>query len=418
MDWIVGYGSLPDLFLKKVQKALAGTDTYRALNDRYGKEPNNVEVVFKLAQKLEGRESGMAKTKDLYSKVISLDPGGKSGSYNNEYLKALIPYTEAAEEALGRIAFFGRENDPAPLRAFIAKYPESKFLKDEYALLARFYYLSNSVPKDEASKFFAEYTSKYPYEADVLNSYVERIISDKEPLDKGIELAEKIKEIVGDPPNPGYVQNLAQLHVLKGDLAKAEEEYGKDFMDGAVSSMIYWLTGYANFWIKQNKNLESVEAMADLAAKMPPASQWRALLVVVNIYLKLSKIDKALGIYGPEFVKRQMADLTLDKQMLQDVLLSYATFWSGQGTNFDSALEAARKAVELAPDYYYNNYTLANILYKLKKYDEALKYAEKASELVKPMTVKYQGFPTQQYNKLVKDIKDAQAKEKAPVVKK
>ncbi|MGZ4887269.1 MAG: tetratricopeptide repeat protein, partial [Candidatus Aminicenantales bacterium] len=262
MDWIVGYGPPPDLFLNRVQKALTGTDTYRALNDRYAKEPNNVEVVFKLAQKLEGRESGGAKTKELYRKVISLDPDGKSGSYNNEYLKSSITYTEAAEEALGRIAFFSRENDPAPLRAFIAKYPESKFLKDEYGLLARFYYLRNSVPKDEAAKFFAEYTSKYPYDADVLNSYIERIITDKEPLDKGIELAGKIKEIVGDPPNPGYIQNLAQLYVLKGDLAKAEEEYGKDFMDGAVSSMIYWLTGYANFWIKQNKNLESVEAMA------------------------------------------------------------------------------------------------------------------------------------------------------------
>jgi tetratricopeptide (TPR) repeat protein len=409
MDWIVGYGSPPDLFLKRVQKALAGTDTYRALNDRYAKEPNNVEVVFKLAQKLEGRESGMAKTKELYRKVVLLDPDGKSGSYNNEYLKASITYTEAAEEALGRIAFFSRENDPAPLRAFIAKFPESKFLKDEYALLARFYYLRNSVPKDEASKFFAEYTSKYPYEADVLNSYVERIISDKEPLDKGIELADKIKEIVGNPPNPGYVQNLAQLYVLKGDLAKADEEYGKDFIDAAVDGMIYWLTGYANFWIKQNKNLESVEAMADMAAKMAPPSQWRALQAVVNIYLKLDKTDKALGIYGPEFVKKHMAD--------QDVLLSYATFWNGQGKNLDSALEAARRAVELTSDYY-NNYTVANILFKLKKYDEALKYAEKAAELVKPMAVKYQGFPTQQYDKLVKDIKEAQAKEKAPVVKK
>ncbi|MBE3130942.1 MAG: hypothetical protein IMZ54_09555, partial [Acidobacteria bacterium] len=51
-------------------------------------------------------------------------------------------------------------------------------------------------------------------------------------------------------------------------------------------------------------------------------------------------------------------------------------------------------------------------------YIEALKAAEKALELVKPMTVKYEGFPVQQYEKLVKDIKDAMAKEKGGEVKK
>jgi hypothetical protein len=408
VDWIGGYGPPPDLFLKRIQKTLAGTDTYQALNDRYIKDPNNVEVVFKLAQKVEEREAGGDRTKELYRKVVSLDPDGKSGSYTNEYLKASIPYTEGAEEALGRIAFFGRENDPAPLRAFIAKYPESKFLKDEYSLLARFYYLKSSIPKDEAAKFFAEYTSKYPNDADVLNSYVERIITDKEPLDKGIELAEKIKEIVGDPPNPGYIQNLARLYVLKGDLAKADEEYGKDFIEDSVSSMVYSLTGYANFWIEQGKNLDSVEAMADLTAKLKP-DQWRTLQTVAGIYIKLKKPDKALTIFGPDFIKKNGDD--------QSILASYAIFWNRQETNLDSAKEAAQNSVELTPDYG-SYFMLGNILFKLKKYDEALKAAEKAVELVKPVAVKYQGFPTQQYEGLVKQIKDAIAKEKPPVVKK
>ena len=51
----------------------------------------------------------------------------------------------------------------------------------------------------------------------------------------------------------------------------------------------------------------------------------------------------------------------------------------------------------------------AQVLFKLKKYPEALKAAEKAVELVKPMAVKYEGFPIQQYENLVKQIKDAMA---------
>jgi tetratricopeptide (TPR) repeat protein len=318
-----------------------------------------------------------------------------------------MTYTEAAEEALGRIAFFGRENDPAPLRAFIAKYPESRFLKDEYALLARFYYLRNSVPKEVATQFFVEYTSKYPHDADVLNTYVERIIGDKGPLDKGIELAEKIKDLVGSPPNPGYTRNLARLYVLKGDPAKADEVYGKDFIEGVASSTVFSLTGYANFWIEQGRNLDSVEAMADLAAKMKSDQSTRQ--TVAGIFIRLKKTDKALAVYGPEFVKNNGGD--------QLALASYATFWNRQGANLDSALEAARKAVGLTPDYY-NNYLLANILFKLKKYDEALKPAERAVELVKVAAAKLQGLSTQQYEDLVKQIKDAIAKKKPPAVKK
>jgi tetratricopeptide (TPR) repeat protein len=393
---------------------LGGEETYKTLTARYAKEPTNVEVVFKLARKYNSRYSPemLAKSIELYRKVIALDPEGKAGNYTFEYTKYTVPYTQAAEFELGTSSVFGRKSDAAPLKAFIAKYPQSPLLKQAYAYLASYYqyYAANdAAAKADATKFFDEYTAKYPEDASVLNSYVEKIIKDKEPLDKGIELAEKVKEVQGYPRNPDYAQNLAQLYILKGDAAKADEEYGKDFIDGYISNAVYALTGYANFWLEQNKNLDSAEAMADLAIKLAPASQWYTLQTVAGIYAKLNKTDKALAVYGPEFLKKNMGD--------QNVLASYASFWNRQGKNLDSALEAARKSVELTSDYY-NNYTLANILFKMKKYDEALKYAEKAVELVKPMAVKYEGFSTQQYEKLVKDIKDAIAKEKTPAVKK
>ncbi|MCK7527546.1 MAG: tetratricopeptide repeat protein [Ignavibacteriales bacterium] len=73
-------------------------------------------------------------------------------------------------------------------------------------------------------------------------------------------------------------------------------------------------------------------------------------------------------------------------------LSTYASFWNRQGTNLDSALEAARRSVELTSDYY-NNFTLGQVLFKLKRYDEALKAAEKAVELVKPMAAQVRGLP-------------------------
>lgn len=406
VDWIVGYGPPADKFLERVQKSLSGVDSYLALSERYAKEPTNVEVVFKLAEKCGDRYTMEEKTKELYQKVIALDPEGKQGSYTYEYLKASVSYTQAAEFAMGQMASFGRKPDPAPLQAFIKKYPDSKLLKQAYSYLG--YYYGDQASKEDAAKFFEEYTSKFPEDKAALSAYVERIVRDKEPLDKGIALAEKLKDIAGYPQNPNYQQNFARLYVLKGDPAKAEEEFGKDFIDGYVSNAVYALTGYANFWLEQNKNLESVEAMADLAAKLKPDQSY-TLAQVAGIFAKLGKIDKALAIYGPEFAKKNWGD--------QGSLSSYAGFWNKQGTNLDNALAAAKKSVELTSDYY-NNYVLGQVLFKLKNYAEALKAAEKAFELVKPMAVKYEGFPTQQYETLVKQIKEAMAKEKGVEVKK
>jgi len=349
------------------------------------------------------------RSKELYEKVIALDPEGTKGSHTYEFLKASVPYTQAAEFELGQAASFGRKPDPAPLQAFIKKYPAGPLLKQAYSYLS--YYFGSQAPKDEAAKFFEEYTSKFPDDQNALGAYVQRIIRDGEPLEKGIAMSEKLQELAGYPQHANIQQNLAQLYVRKGDPAKAEEEYGKDFIDDYLSSTIGALTSYANFWVQQGKNLDSAEAMADLVsgtAKLRDVPSYY-LSQVSGVYVRLDKIDKALAVYGPEFAKKSWDE--------QGALASYAAYWNRQGKNLDSALEAAQRSVELTSDYYNNN-VLGQVLFKLKRYDEALKAAEKAVELVKPMAVKYEGFPTQQYEALVKQIKEAMAKDKAGEVKK
>jgi tetratricopeptide (TPR) repeat protein len=337
-----------------------------------------------------------------------MDMGGRTASYYDEDNKATVSYVEAAEFALAQETALGRKPDPAPLRAFIKKYPESKFVKNAYSYLG--YYYAQMAGKEDATAFFEEWTARFPDDKNALQSYVQRIIKDKDPVDKGLVLAEKLKEMAGYPENPDYQESLATLFVLKGDPAKADEEYGKDFADNYVTNAIFAMTGYANFWLDQQRNLDSVEETADIVAaaiSMKKDAPSYFVSQVAGIYAKLQKPDKALAVFGPEFVKKNWGD--------QMPLWSYASFWNRQGTNLDSALEAARRSVELTSDYN-NNFVLAQILFKLKRYDEALKPAERAVELVKPMAAKYEGFPTQQYENLVKQIKEAMAK--GPEVKK
>jgi tetratricopeptide (TPR) repeat protein len=331
-----------------------------------------------------------------------MDMGGRTASYYDENDKATIPYVEAADFALAQSTAMGAKPDPAPLLAFIKKYPASAFVKNAYSYLG--YYYGQMASKEDAAKFFEEYTAKFPDNKDALQSYVQRIVKDKDPVDKGLELAEKLKELTGYPESPEVQEALAQLYVLKNDPGKADEVYGKDFVDSYISSAVFALTGYANFWIDQEKNLASAEETADVVAAALGASTdvpSYYLSQVAGIYARLKKPDKALGLYGPAFAKKNWGDA--------NSLASYAGFWQRQGTNLDDALAAARHSVEMAPDYY-NNFILAQILFKMKSYDEALKAAEKAVELVKPMAAKYEGFPTQQYESLVKQIKEAMAK--------
>lgn len=340
-----------------------------------------------------------AKSTELYQKVLALDLDGRTASYYDEDYEATIPYKEGAEFALAQSSTFAAKPNPAPLRAFIGRHPTSRFIENAYSYLG--YYYGQMASKEDAAKFFEEYTAKFPEDKNAVRSYIQRIIKDKDPLDKGIALAEKLrKDLSGEPLNPDDRQNQAELYALKDDPPKVEDAYGKDFLDDYLSNSYYALMGYANFWVGQEKNLPSAEAAADLALKIRP-DDWFVYAQVAGIYNKLNRTDKALAVFGPEFAKKFDGE--------QSALSNYATFWTNAGTNLDNALSAAKRAVELTPDFY-NHFVLGQILFKLKRYDEALAAAEKAVELLKPIAAKNPNYPTQRFEGLVKQIKEAMVK--------
>ena len=390
IDWHVGYGPPADKFLAQLEKTVKGIDTFKSLSERYGKEPKNVEVVFKLARKWD-RKYDQEKAAELYKEVLVLDPDGKMGM--TDYGDVKVTYTEYAEYSLGALALFGRPMDIEPMKAFIKKYPESKMLSSAYMRLSSYYRTRGS--KEEATQFFEEYTYKFPEDPYVLRSYISRIIRNKDNIEKGIELAEKIKDIMKYNPDPRYQKDLAELYMLKEDKDKADEAFGKRFMEGKVSGLAYDLVDYANFWVKHNTNIESAEEMMELAIKLAP-DRWYTYRYAAEMYLRLKKDEKALEKFGPEFIKKYDDDAS--------ILNSYAWFWANQAKNLESALEVSKKSVALAPSSY-NWDTLSLVYTKLKKYDEALKAAEKAVELSDEQSkIRYQNR--------IKQIKKAMEKEK------
>jgi hypothetical protein len=207
VDWSVGYSPPAEKFEASLHKMVDGNETFKALTAAYAKNPKDVATVFKIARKWSERYD-QAKATEKYKEVIALDPNGKAGTYTEEYYKITVPYTEYAEFSIATASLMEQKPDMAPVRAFIAKHPQSKLLKQAYDRMG--YYYGYQAPKEEAAKFFAEYAGKYPNDPMVLFSWLSRIVRDKEPVDKGIELASKLEEMTDFNLEPGINQLLAQ----------------------------------------------------------------------------------------------------------------------------------------------------------------------------------------------------------------
>jgi tetratricopeptide (TPR) repeat protein len=346
VDWHVGYGPPPEKYQEQVEKSLKGVDTFKSLSDQYAKNPKNLEVIFKLA----GKQDDLYRTEkaaELYRQVVALDPEGKGGT--TDFQGEKVSYAQYAEFNLGSTAASARPPDPAPMTAFIKKYKAGAMVKEAYMRLSRAYY-AQAASKGDAAKFYQEYVGLYPQDVPAMTAWVQRILLDKEPVDKGIELALKVIEAQKAAPRPSgapaekavpivpgaaMVLNLGRLYALKGDKAKA---------------------------------LETVDAAAkDIGdnARMVPT--------IAQAYLDIEAGDKALAIYGPDFAKNNEANAT--------ALSGYASFWSRQDKNLESALAAAQKSVSLAGDVPANWLTLGNVYLRMKNAAEAVKAADKALEV-------------------------------------
>jgi tetratricopeptide (TPR) repeat protein len=393
VDWTVGYGPPPEKFHERMAKMVSGEDTFKALSEAFAKNPKDAVAAFKLARKWSDRFEN-ERSAEYYRLVVALDPAGKSGTYTDEYRKLTVPYTEYSEFSLGGTALGGTTRDPAAMKAFISKHPKSPLLKQAYSRLSSYY---SSVPsKDEATAFYAEYTSRYPEDPDVLIAWLNRITKDKGDFGKGVELADKIRLLKQGNPEPRASQSLANFYFAKGDAEEAENVYGKDFMSNRASSLSIDMIEYANYWVGRNANLEAAVRAAETALKLYPDSSY-FLSQVAGVYIKAGKEDKALEIYGPAYLQKNIGN--------KNVLSSYTAFWGNQGKNLESALEAGRKAVELSPNDYYGWYALSTVLLARKDYDGALKAAEKTVELADDAIKSY-------YQKTIDKIKAAQAAEK------
>jgi tetratricopeptide (TPR) repeat protein len=361
VDWILGYDPPADAFRDQLDGILKGVNTFQSL------AKNFTETAFKVAKKYADRYD-MAKAAEFYKQVLAIDPDGKKGG--SDYNGEKTSYTQQAEFGIAENALGARPPDRAPMDAFVKKYAKGAIVEDAFMQLSRAHY-GRTATKEEAAAFYGDYVGRFPNSVPALSAYVQRILQDKEPVDKGIELALKAIEIQKAPAPAGAVPaapmggsaglsfNLARLYFLKGDKAAALKT-----ADAAVKD------------IGENARMLSQAAQA---------------------YIDIGAEAKALDVYGPKFLKKNMTDAS--------ILGQYAGFWTRQEKNLKSALEAAKKAVELTPAAPAPWLSLGNVYIKMKNKAEALKAVNKALEVAPANQKAMVQRSVDQAKKLIDEIK-------------
>lgn len=394
INLIGGYEPPVEKYHQKVLDTLRGIDTLKSLQKQYAQGSRNVEMMTKLARKYIWKMGGRKRYLELLKEVVSVDPEGKGGT--TEYAGKELSCTEYAEFNLAQDESMKADSpDPAMFQAFINKYPASPLLKEAYQGLLPYYYTLPN--RDKALKFYEGLATKFPDDPDVLFYQVRWIIKEKQNLDRGIELMEKIAALTqvkthikgGDD---WYKQTLAELQLLRGDEAKAEEAYGKKTMQDEVSNLGYGLVNFARFWTDQGKNLETAGAMLETALKLDPDNSY-FLQSAADLYFKRGMRDRAEALYGPAYLPRISENGV--------ALRVFAGYWADRKENLDAALIASRKSVELRPDAIAWD-TLARVFVAKGDYGGALKAAERAIEL--------DGGTNPRYAQRLKQIKAAMAK--------
>lgn len=94
-----------------------------------------------------------------------------------------------------------------------------------------------------------------------------------------------------------------------------------------------------------------------------------------DLLLKADDEEKALEVYGPSYVEQHLEGDDAN------VLNAYAWFWALRDTNLESALKAAKKAVELSPQDANIHDTLGMVYWKMGELEKAVEAQQEAVRL-------------------------------------
>jgi len=219
IDRIVGYFPAKE-FLPLMKDYAAGKNTMKSLKTTLSTNPDDIEANFRVGKKTSDA-GNMDDAKKYFDKVLTLDPGNKSG------------WADDAELYLAQI-----KNTPAAIEAFINKYPESDLTKQAYIYLAEVSLEGNDYTK--ADGYYKKLLDKYgKNDEEISFAYGQYLLTkiysitkkekiSKEDNNKGIELANECMDYVKGGVNEASCNYYLSIFYFNlGDKVKANESIDK-----------------------------------------------------------------------------------------------------------------------------------------------------------------------------------------------
>ncbi|MCX6563399.1 MAG: hypothetical protein NTU60_07310 [Candidatus Aminicenantes bacterium] len=357
----------PEKFHQKILKVLSGTDTIAALTGPQSQGGRNPEALIKLGIKYQERQD-RDKALELFQRAASLDPGKKimMRRENGERVSC----AEMADYQYARtfMVTFG-VMDHRRLLEFVDKHPSSPLVRDAYLDLTRGVYFT----EEDGVDVYGRMASRFPYDVALANrladhvAYYSRSVKQGESdanLGLSLMLSENALREAENVSLAQTAQNLAKLQIVKGSMDKAEESYGRKFLSEQIKTWTENLIGYAEFWLERKQNTEDAESAVRLAFSLSPADPGLRRRAAFLYHVRLTNMDKALDVFGPEYLKT-ILDSPKD-------LYSYFSFWAQWKKNEASAFEALEALLKQKPDSLYYRVSAASVLWRAEYRDRAL----------------------------------------------
>lgn|GEM_PF-6585363 len=431
VDRTVGYNEGPEKYKAELNRILRGEETYALLKKGVEEDPGNVPMIFKLAtkfNKMGRREEGRA----LYQKVLDEMPEKAKTLTVNHYGREVNGY-ELALYMLGNDLF--ATQDVAPLKTYIAQFPDGDLTENAYAMLSNFYIYMGD--QDEASAFFTAVKEKYPHSPLLMSMYVNWCERNKVELNEALEVADNVVRTVESTYNDPWINRAKIVDALQ-DSVKLDALYGAKHLERRISTVAREFSQYSQFWMKKGRNIEPALEAAKMALYLAPENVYQRFTLAQS-FADLGKMEDALEVFGPEAIAQYLDDdsavslyirfwsahnentdhalalaesklkespedmgmasnlaaFYLNKNRVADALAvfgaeqmkpywdnavqlnNYAWFWAERGENLKSALKASLRSIELEENHYYLD-TAAMIYWKMSKLDKAIQFQEKA----------------------------------------
>lgn len=212
IDRVLGYDPPPEKFKEQLEQAYHGENTFLNLTQAYEKDPNDLAVLARLAEKY--RSNYIFDKMAEYSAMILKQP--------EQAKQIILPFgkDKAEVSAYEYARFAATYSGPDAVLQFANEFPNSDYLDDVFGDFWRS--LLNKDQSERANQVFEQLILKFPDNPSLVSSYITYCVRSKTNYDRGIELADRIYKAKEGKVDFDFALSYVGLLIETGDIKKVQ----------------------------------------------------------------------------------------------------------------------------------------------------------------------------------------------------